>query len=57
MTWLFKLLEEMSPTLVEAFKDGLKQLLDELARMAEQTPNKWDDRGVAIIRKVLKVDE
>lgn len=57
MTWLFELLKQMSPTLVKAFKDGLKQLLDELAKKAEETENKWDDWGVAMIRKVLKVDE
>jgi hypothetical protein len=57
MTWLFTLLTQMSPTLVEAFKDGLKKLLDELAEKAKATPNKWDDAGVDIIRKVLKVDD
>jgi len=56
MTWLFNLLEAMSPILVQAFKDGLKELLDKLEKMAAETENKWDDRGVAIIRKVLQVD-
>jgi hypothetical protein len=56
MTWLFELLKAMSPTLVEAFKDGLKKLLDELAIKAAETDNKWDDWGVEMIRKVLRVD-
>lgn len=57
MTWLFRLLESMSPQLVNGFKDGLKELLDKLAAMAAETPNKWDDIGVAMIRKVFKVDD
>ena len=47
----------MSPILVESFKDGLKKLLDEMAVKAAETENKWDDRGVDLIRKVLKVDD
>lgn len=57
MTWLFRLLESMSPQIVTGFKEGLKELLDKLDVMAKETPNKWDDWGVAMIRKVLKVDE
>ena len=57
MTWLFTLLTQMSPILVESFKDGLKKLLDEMAVKAAETENKWDDRGVDLIRKVLKVDD
>lgn len=56
MTWLFELLRQMSPTIVEAFKAGLKKLLNELAEMAAGTENKWDDWGVEMIRKVLKVE-
>jgi len=56
MTWLLKLLEQMSPAIVEAFKDGLKKLLDNLAEKAKETPNEWDDWGVAMIRKVLNVE-
>ncbi|GAH17508.1 unnamed protein product [marine sediment metagenome] len=56
MTWLFKLLEQMSPILVEAFKSGLKKLLDDLAIQAAKTDNKWDDWGVEMIRKILIVD-
>ena len=57
MTWLFRTLEAMSPTLVKAFKEGLKELLDKLAGMAKETPNRWDDMGVSMIRKVFKVDD
>lgn len=53
MTWLFKLLDQMSPTLVDAFRDGMKQLLDNLAEKAAETENKWDDWGVEMIRKVF----
>lgn len=55
MTWLFKLLEAMSPQIVKAFQEGLDKLLDELAEKAKQTENKWDDWGVEMIRKILKV--
>lgn len=55
MTWLFELLKQMSPELVKAFRAGLGKLLDELAEMAKKTPNKWDDWGVEMIRKVLKI--
>jgi len=57
MTWLFRLFEAMSPTLVKSFEEGLKELLDKLAVMAKETPNKWDDLAIAMIRKVFKVDE
>ena len=57
MTWLFELLKQMSPTIVVALKEGLRKLLDELAEKAAATENTWDDWGVALIRKVLKVDE
>lgn len=53
MTWLLKLLEQMSPQIVEAFKKGLGKLLDELAELAKETPNKWDDWGVEMMRKVF----
>ena len=56
MTWLFTLLQQMSPVLVEGFKDGLKRLLDDLEAKAKETPNKWDDMGVALIRKTLRID-
>jgi hypothetical protein len=45
----------MSPALVEAFKDGLKELLDKLEELAKSTPNKWDDWGVSMIRKVFQI--
>ena len=57
MTWLLKLLQQMSPAIVEAFKDGLKKLLDELAVKAAETDNKWDDWGVEMMRKVLNVGD
>lgn len=56
MTWLLKLLEQMSPAIVNAFKEGLKKLLDELAIKAAETPNKWDDWGVEMMRKVFGVE-
>jgi len=57
MTWLLKLLQQMSPAIVEAFKDGLTKLLDELAVKAAETDNKWDDWGVEMMRKVLNVGD
>ena len=57
MTWLLKLLQQMSPAIVEAFKDGLKKLLDELAAKAAETDNKWDDIFVDVARKVFGVDD
>ena len=57
MTWLLKLLQQMSPAIVEAFKDGLEKLLDELAAKAAETDNKWDDWGVEMMRKVLNVGD
>ena len=57
MTWLFTLLKAMSPTLVEHFIRGLKILFDELAELAAKTPNKVDDWGVDMMRKVFKVDK
>lgn len=57
MTWLIVLLKSMSPTIVGAFQEGLKKLLDELAVKAAETENKLDDMGVDVMRKVFKVDE
>lgn len=56
MTWLIKLLEQMSPQIVAAFKSGLVKLLQELAVQAAKTENKWDDWGIAMIAKVLGVE-
>lgn len=53
MTWLLRILEPMSPQIVDAFKSGLIKLLDELAERAAKTENKWDDWGVEVMRKVL----
>ncbi len=53
MTWLFKLLNQMSPVLVVAFKDGMKELLDGLAAKALTTENRWDDWAVEMMRKVF----
>ena len=57
MTWLFRILESMSPVIVSAFKEGLKKLLDDLAEKAAETPNKWDDWGIEMMRKVFGIDE
>lgn len=57
MTWLFKLLKQMTPTLVEAFKEGMRDLCNDLAKKAAETENKWDDWGVEMIRKVFVPDE
>lgn len=56
MTWLIVLLKSMSPTIVAAFQEGLKKLLDELAAKAAETENKWDDLGVEVMRKVFRVE-
>lgn len=53
MTWLFRILESMTPELVGMFKDGLKELLNKLEAKALETPNKWDDWGVEMMKKVF----
>ncbi len=57
MTWLFVTLKAMSPQIADAFKDGIKKILDDLAEKAKATPNKWDDMGDAMMRKVFKVED
>lgn len=57
MTWLFALLQKMTPDLVAGFKSGLKELLDKLAEKAKETPNEWDDWAIKVIRNTLKVDD
>lgn len=56
MTWLLTLLKQMSPQIVDAFKAGLKKLLQELYEKALQTENKWDDWGVEMMAKVFGVE-
>ena len=56
MTWLLRLLEQMSPQIVEAFKAGLARLLKEVYQKALATDNKWDDWGVEMMAKVFGVE-
>lgn len=56
MTWLLRLLETMSPQIVQAFKEGLRGLLQNLYESALKTDNEWDDLGVKMIAKVFGVD-
>lgn len=56
MAWLLTLLKQMSPQIVEAFKAGLKKLLQELYEKALETDNKWDDWGVEMMAKVFDVE-
>lgn len=56
MTWFFELLKQMSPVIVKALQDGLKNLLDELAQKAKETDNKWDDWAVAMMAKVFGIE-
>jgi len=56
MTWLLKLIEQMSPQIVEAFKAGLTKMLKELYKKALETDNKWDDWGVEMMAKVFGVE-
>ncbi len=56
MTWLYKLLDEMTPGIVVAFKTGMRELLQKLYEAAHKTPNKWDDWGVKMIAKVFDVE-
>jgi len=56
MTWLRRLLETMSPELVNGFKDGLQQLLQGLYAKALETENEWDDWGVKMMAKVFGID-
>ena len=55
MTWLLKLLKKMSPQIVEAFGEGLQQLLQKLYENALETENEWDDLGVKMIAQVFDV--
>lgn len=55
MTWLLKLLEAMSPQIVEAFKQGMQKLLQALYEKALKTDNKWDDLGIEMMAKVFGV--
>ncbi len=56
MTWLLKLLEKMSPEIVQAFKEMLKSGLQSLYEKALKTPNKWDDRGILTMAAVFGVE-
>jgi len=56
MTWLLTLLKQMSPQMVDAFKAGLKKLLQELYNQALKTDNKWDDWGIEMMAKVFGVE-
>lgn len=56
MTWLFRILKQMSPQIVKALQEGLDELFDKLAEKAKETENKWDDWGVEMMRKILKVE-
>lgn len=56
MTWLLRLLESMSPQIVAALKEGLATVLKAVYKKALETENKWDDRGIEIIAKVVGVD-
>ena len=56
MTWLLKLLEQMSPQIVAAFQEMMKRGLQSLYEKALETPNKWDDMGVEVIAKVFGVE-
>jgi len=56
MTWLLELLKKMSPQIVEAFKGGLKKLLQELYEKALETPNEWDDWGIKMIAQVFGIE-
>ena len=57
MTWLFLLLEQMSPAIVKSFRAGMDELLVKLANEALKTENTWDDWGVLMIRKILKIEK
>ena len=46
----------MSPQIVEAFKLGLQELLQDLYEKALKTENTWDDLGVKVAAKVFSVD-
>lgn len=56
MTWLLKLLEKVSPDIVDSFREGLALLLDKLEEKAKATPNKWDDIFIDMARRVLLND-
>lgn len=56
MTWLLRLLEKMSPEIVDAFKELMKKLLQDLYEKALKTENKWDDWGVEMMATVFGVE-
>ncbi len=56
MTWLLRLLEQMSPQIVDEYQKGTSKMLSELYKKALETENKWDDWGVEMIAKILGVE-
>ena len=56
MTWLLKLLEQMSPQIAAAFAEMMKSGLQSLYVKALETDNKWDDWGVLMIATVFGVE-
>lgn len=56
MTWLFRILERMSPELVKAFKEGLKELMQKMYEQALKTESGWDDWGVRMMAQVFDVE-
>jgi len=56
MTWLLKILEQVSPQIEEAFKAGLQKLMQELYEKALKTENDWDNWAVKMMAKVFGVE-
>ena len=56
MTWLFKILDQMSPVIADGFKEGLQGLLQKLYEQALKTDNSWDDLGIKVAAKVFGVE-
>lgn len=56
MTWLRELLKVMTPNIVEAFQQMIKDGLQSLYDKALETDNKWDDMGIEIMAKVFGVE-
>jgi hypothetical protein len=66
MTWLLKLLEQMSPSIVSGFHEGMTKLLQGLYDKAfyrvlpdgteKGTKNKWDDLGIKMMAMVFGVE-
>lgn len=56
MTWFRELLKAMTPDIVAALKEMLRDGLNKLYAKALETDNKWDDIGIEMVAKVFGIE-